>query len=325
MSTSFSGLATLGGHSMGTSWSVKVIASARCDLHHLHTGIQQQLNDVVAQMSTWESESDISRYNRAPAGQWQVLPDAFWHVLDCACEIARASQGAFDPTIGALVGLWGFGAQAEKRTGIPEAQRLDEAARCCGWQQLQRNYQTHAVLQPGGLQLDLSAIAKGFAVDAVSHWLRKQGITAALVDIGGELHGYGRKPDGSPWQVLVESAPDKVATETLPTRVLALDNLAVATSGDYWHHYEAQGNTYSHTLDPITRTPIPANNAAVTVLDSQAMRADAWATALTVMGPEKGLAFARAHHLAARFVQRDEQGFEEILSPAFAQYVGING
>jgi len=324
MPYSSSHLATLGGHTMGTSWSVKLITPVRCDLHRLHAGIQQHVDEVVAQMSTWEAQSDISRYNRAPAGYWQVLPDMFWQVLDCACDIAQASSGAFDPAIGALVALWGFGAQAEKRTDIPQAHHLNETARCCGWHHLQRNRQTQAVLQPGGLQLDLSAIAKGFAVDLVSRWLRAQNIAAALVEIGGELHGYGRKPDGQPWQVLVESSPDRLATAVSPARVLALDNLAVATSGDYWHHYTRQGNTYSHTLDPIKRTPIPANHAAVTVLDSQAMRADAWATALTVMGPEQGLDFARTHHLAARFVRRNGNELEEILSPAFAQHLGIN-
>jgi len=324
MASSFSDLATLGGHTMGTSWSVKLVTPARCDLRSLHDGIEQKLNEIVAQMSTWEVESDISRYNRTPAGQWQVLPDAFWHVLDCACAIAHASEGAFDPTIGPLVALWGFGAQAEKRSGIPHAQRLRETARYCGWQHLQRNYQKHAVLQPGRLQLDLSAIAKGFAVDAVSRWLRKQGIKAALVEVGGELHAYGHKPDGHAWQVLVESAPDRLSAADFPARVLALDNLAVATSGDHWHHYEYQGNTYSHTIDPIKHTPISANHAAVTVLDTQAMRADAWATALTVMGAERGLAFACTHSLAARFVRRSETGFEEFLSPAFAQHLGIS-
>jgi len=317
-------LATLGGHTMGTSWSVKLFMPAYCDLQRLHRGIEQQLNGVVAQMSTWETESDISRYNRTPAGHWQLLPDMFWQVLDCACDIAQASSGAFDPTIGALVALWGFGAQAQTPMRLPETKHLDETAKRCGWQRLQRHSQTQAVLQPGGLQLDLSAIAKGFAVDLVSRWLREQNIAAALVEVGGELHGYGRKPDGTPWQVLVESAPDEQAATSLPTRVLALDNLAVATSGNHWHCYEYQGRTYSHTVDPIKYTPVPAHSTAVTVLDTQAMRADAWATALMVMGTEQGLAFARANQLAVRFVQRNEHGFEEILSPAFAQYLALS-
>jgi len=317
-------LATLGGHTMGTSWSVKFIMPAYCDLQRLHRGIEQQLNGVVAQMSTWEVESDISRYNRAPAGHWQLLPDMFWQVLDCACDIAQTSSGAFDPTVGALVALWGFGAQAEKRMAPPEAKRLDETAKCCGWQQLQRNRSTQAVLQPGGLQLDLSAIAKGFAVDLVSRWLREQNIAAALVEVGGELHGYGRKPDGTSWQVLVESAPDEQAATSLPPRVLALDNLAVATSGNHWHCYEYQGHTYSHTVDPIKHAPVPAHSMAVTVLDTQAMRADAWATALMVMGVKQGLAFACTHQLAVRFVQRNEHGFEETISPAFAQHLALS-
>src|SRR5690606_5245882 len=199
----------------------------------------------------------------------------------------------------------------------PDATQLAEVAARCGWQRLQMDARAQAVLQPGGLQLDLSAIAKGYGVDLVSRWLRRVGIDAALVEVGGELHGYGRKPDGQPWRVLVESAPEEDADADYPPRVLALNDLAVATSGDRWHHYEHDGVSYSHTLDPRTRAPVTRAAAAVTVIDRKAMRADAWATALTVMGAEQGLAFARHHDLAARFVSRGNAGLEEAMTPAF--------
>ena len=313
-------IAALGGHTMGTTWSVKLVAPRSRDLHALHAGIQGELDRVVAQMSTWEPDSDISRYNRAAAGHWQPLPEDFWTVLSAAHDIARRSDGAFDPSIGPLVALWGFGAQARAQR-VPDAAERTAVARHCGWQKLQLDQPARAALQPGGLQLDLSAIAKGYGVDLVSHWLRRNGVEAALVEVGGELHGYGRKPDGQPWRVLVESAPEEDAGAEYPPRVLALDDLAIATSGDRWHHYDHNGVSYSHTLDPRTQAPVTRAAAAVTVIDRQTMHADAWATALTVLGTEQGLAFARAQGLAARFVSRDGSGLQEAMTPAFQQYL----
>lgn len=318
--SSQSDIATLGGHTMGTRWSVKLLVPRSRDLHPLHAGIQGELDRVVAQMSTWEAASDISRYNRAAAGSWHRLPDDFWNVLNTAYEIAQRSDGAFDPSIGPLVALWGFGAQAGAQR-VPDAAQRAEVAGRCGWHRLQLDAQAQAALQPGALQLDLSAIAKGYGVDLVSRWLRHNGVEAALVDVGGELLGYGRKPDGQPWRVLVESAPEEDAGADYPPRVLALDDLAIATSGDRWHHFERDGVSYSHTLDPRTQAPVTRAAAAVTVIDREAMRADAWATALTVMGATQGPEFASRHGLAARFVARGRNGLEETMTPAFQQHL----
>ena len=319
MSDSSFDLAALGGTTMGTTWSVRLVTGRNRDLHPLHTGIQTQLDTVVAQMSTWEPGADISRYNRAAPHSWHALPEAFAQVMRCALAVAAQSHGAFDPTVGPLVAAWGFGADAgPQRT--PDQAQLAAIAATCGWHKLHLRDDAH-LLQPGQLQLDLSAIAKGFGVDRVSQWLRGQGITAALVEVGGELHGYGRKPDDSAWRVLVESAPEEDADADWPPRVLALDDLAVATSGDRWHHYEIDGHSYSHTIDPRTGAPVTRAAAAVTVVAPSAMLADAWATALTVMGAQEGLAFATAHDLAARFVTRTPQGLHETLSPAFQRHL----
>ena len=307
-------IARLGGHTMGTTWQVTLVTAPSRDLHPLHAGIQAQLDTVVAQMSTWEAASNISRFNTAAAGTTLPLPEPFGHVLRAALDIAARSGGAFDPTVGPLVALWGFGAHAHAQRA-PDAETLTRTRVRCGWQRLVLD--AHQLTQPGGLELDLSAIAKGFAVDAVSTWLRTQDIRAALVEVGGELHGYGTKPDGQPWRVLVESDPEADAAAEHPPRVLALHDLAVATSGDRWHHYAADGVQYSHTLDPRTGAPVTRAAAAVTVVAADAMHADGWATALTVMGLEQGLAFASEHDLAARFVTRSTGGIEEHLSPAF--------
>lgn len=312
-------IASLGGHTMGTRWSARLVLPRHRDLHPLHAGIQAQLDEVVAQMSTWEPASDISRFNRAAAGSWHVLPEGFFQVLETALDVACRSDGAFDPSIGPLVALWGFGAHA-RQPRLPSPEALAAVAARCGWQRLQLRADSRQALQPGGLELDLSAIAKGFGVDQASRWLRAAGVTAALVEVGGELHGYGSKPAGQPWRVLVETGPDEDALEA-PPRVLALDGLAVATSGDRWHHHDIDGQRYSHTLDPRSARPVPHATAAVTVIAPTAMEADAWATVLTVMGAAEGLAFATTHDLAARFVSRGADGIVETLSPAFVRHL----
>ena len=315
-------IATLGGHSMGTTWSVRLCVAAGRDLRSFHDGINARLNEIIVQMSTWEASALISRFNCAPAGSGFQLPGEFADVLDCALQVARFSNGAFDPTIAPLVSLWGFGAHAQRQQR-PDAQQLQAARARCGWQRL--HWQRGQPLQqPGGLELDFSAIAKGYAVDHISAWLRHCGISAALVEVGGELHGYGHKPDGTPWRVLVETGPEEDAAGDWPARVLALDNLAVATSGDHYHHYADADGRVSHSLDPRTGQPVAMTTAAVTVVDASAMRADAWATALTVLGPQAGLALASAQGLAARFVSRHRDGPREHLSPAFSALLESN-
>jgi len=311
----------LGGATMGTTWSVKLVAPRQRDLHALHAGIQARLDDVVAQMSNWEATSDISRYNAADAGSWHALPEEFFTVLSCALDVAHASGGAFDPTVGPLVDGWGFGpAGASTERFSPDAARAQVQ-----WRRVVLDRNERRVLQPGGTRLDLCAIAKGFGVDAVAEYVRAQGIDAALVEVGGELFGFGRKPGGAPWRVIVEGwqGDEDDATES---RVLAIDGMAVATSGDRWHRREHQGRNISHTLDPRSGHPVTNAPVAVTVAANDAMRADAWATALTVLGTHEGMEVARALGLAARFVDvRETAGVarvvEEHMTPAFAALI----
>ncbi len=315
------GLATLGGETMGTRWSARVAVRASFDLHAAHAIVQGALDQVVAQMSTWEADSDISRYRRAAPGSWHALPDAFARVLDAAMDVAAASDGAFDPTLGPLVELWGFGHGGHPRQVPPPALLAATRART-GWRRVQRRAGGRELLQPGGLALDLSAIAKGFGADVAAEGLRAAGVTAALVEVGGEIRAYGRKPDGSAWQVLVEAEPDlDTPLAELPPRVLVLDDAAVATSGDRWHHFDHDGVRYSHSFDPRTGTPVTQAVAAVTVVAADAMHADAWATALTVMGPDAGLRFAEARGLAARLVVRTPDGPRETMTPAFRRHL----
>lgn len=316
-------VATLGGATMGTTWSVKAACAPRADLHALHGIVQSALDTVVAQMSPWRDDSDISRYNRSAASSVHGLPAEFHAVLRCALEIAEASDGAYDPTLGALVDAWGFG-PAQRPRRVPDAATRDAACAGVGWRRLRLEHDPPRLSQPGRVVLDLSAIAKGYGADLVATRLRAYGIASALVEVGGELYGYGSKPDGEPWRVLVEAAAEDgdaaTAAETedrAHVHVVALDGLAVATSGDRWHAFEQDNERHSHTFDPRTGRPVRHAPAGVTVIADSAMRADAWATALTVMGAEAGHAFAMRHGLAARFLLRDHDGLRERLTPRF--------
>lgn len=305
----------LGGETMGTTWSVKLVAP-RHSLHVLHDAIQAELDRLVDQMSTWLPDSDLSRFNRAPAGSRIALPEALLEVLCCALEIADASDGAFDPTVGPSVDLWGFGPNG-RGIGVPSEADIEAVRARIGWRRLALRADTREALQPGGLHIDLSAIAKGYAADRIAADLKRRGIDNALVEVGGELYGYGRKPDGTPWRVLVETDPERDSGEP---QVLRLSEKAVATSGDRWHRYADGDAEYAHTIDPRTARPAAHAPVAVTVVADDAMRADAWATALTAMGAEAGLVFARERGLAARFVvagapATTTAGFEAYLDP----------
>ena len=299
------------GRSMGTTWSVRVVGAGSLSREGLQRLIQGTLDEVVAQMSSWEPDSDLGRFNRAAPGTWHPLPDSFHAVLACARDVARQSDGAFDPTAGALVDAWGFGPVA--RAGVPDAARLAALRTRLGWRRLDLDPARRALLQPGGLALDLSAIAKGFGVDLVARRLQASGFESHLVEVGGELRGSGIKPDGQPWWVRLEHPAGDAADETL----VALHGLAAATSGDYRRFFEHDGRRYSHTIAPHDGQPIGHGLASVTVLHAHCMLADAWSTALTVLGPEAGPALANRLGLAARFLVRDGAGFVERRSAAF--------
>jgi len=300
----------LGGETMGTTWSVKLVAPPTAKADALKAMAQRELDGVVAEMSPWEPLSDLSRFNRAAAGTWTALPPAFAEVLRCALEIAERTDGAFDPTLGALVDLWGFGPRPFSGAP-PQARDIAKAREPAGWRRV--TLDGDSLFQPGGLRLDLNGIAKGFAVDRVAAALDRAGARSYLVEVGGELRGTGAKPDGQPWWVELERPP--TANDGLRTLV-ALHGLSAATSGDYRRFFEHDGRRYAHTLDPATAAPVDHATVSVTVLDKTCMRADAWATALTVMRPDAALAFATAHGLAAMILANGPAGLEERLSPA---------
>lgn len=293
------------GRSMGTSWSVRLVAAPTMATSYLQQRLQQQLDAVVAEMSHWENDSNLGRYNRAAAGSWHHLPPAFFDVLSFALDVARASGGACDPCAGTLVNLWGFGPHGRFDQPDFMAPTADAIAAARAGLAVARRHMVlepapaRRALQPGGIELDLSAVAKGYGVDRLAYYLKSQGIAHFVVEVGGELRGAGVKPDGQPWWVALEQV-DPGSDEL----VLALHGLAVATSGDYRRYFERAGVRYAHTIDPRSGMPIANGLASVTVLHAQCMAADAWSTALTVLGRVEGLALAERQGLAARFVER---------------------
>jgi len=306
------------GASMGTTWSARVALAPADRDDDLQAALQAELDAVVVQMSHWDEDSLLSRYNRAPAGTWVDLPAQFFDVMNYALWARDASGGAYDPAAGSLVTLWGFGPvrrynhagfYAPDATAVARVQAQRAAA------PLTLDRERRRLLQPGGAVLDLSSVAKGYAVDRLAFRLAQRGLRHYLVEVGGELRGAGVKPDGQPWWVEIEGVPD-AATPAAPA-VVALHGLAIATSGDYRQYFQQAARRVSHTLDPRTGWPLANDVASVTVLAPSCMAADALSTALTVLGPGDGLAFAQRHGLAARFLVRGAGGLEELQSPAW--------
>lgn len=286
---------------MGTTWSLRFDNPHMLPLAQVREAIEAALARVIAQMSHWEPDSLISRFNTAPAGSRHGLPPEFAQVMQCALAWAQASGGAIDPTVGALVARWGFGPAASHDHALPSPDALAAIHSKVGWQRLTFDTTDHTLLQPGGVQLDLSGIAKGFAVDHGVDALRALGLTDLLLEIGGELRGIGHRPGGTPWQVQVD-------TEMPTPQRIALSDMAVATSGDRWHRRSLEGRSWSHTIDPRDGEPVAHALASVTVLHPQCMQADALATVLTVLGPDEGRAFAQRHGIAALFISRAADG-----------------
>ncbi len=290
----------LNGPTMGTRWSALFFAEPGFDARTVQAALQSAVDEVDAQMSTWNAGSDLIRLNAAPVGEWVAVPGRLAEVLRLGLEIGRASGGAFDIGMGDAVTAWGFGPEAAASTGIRAAMNVPRRP-------------AHEVLQTDGIQarksapvaLDLNGIAKGYGADRLAETLRDHGIAAALVGIDGEMRATGLRLDGEAWSIAVE-APD--ADRRTPHSILGLHDAAVATSGDYRHWVEVQGRRLSHTMDPKRGAPLVASPASVTVVARTCAEADAWATALMVLGPEKGVRFAEEHGLDALFLLRNDDG-----------------
>lgn len=309
------------GSAMGTSWHVTVVAPPESVREGtLEQALAREIAAVEQSMSTWISDSDLSGFNRYAGTGWQPVAPSFCEFVAAALAISEETGGAFDPTAGALVNLWGFG-PGEMRFEPPDEAELDAARALSGYEKLEADCSRPALRKAeGGLYVDLSAIAKGHAVDRVADILDARSVGNYLVEIGGELRVRGNNPAGGPWRIAIE-LPDPAGRGV--QRVVRLTDSAVATSGDYRNFFEYDGRRYSHTIDPRTGRPVEHEAAAVTVVTMSAARADALATALLVLGPDAGLAFAERADVAALFLLRAGDAVVERASSRFRKEVEL--
>ena len=295
----------LNGPTMGTRWSALFHTAPGLDPAPFRAALQAATDEVDAQMSTWKPDSDLMRINAAPPEVWVFVPARLMEVLDSALEIGRASGGAFDIGVGDAVNAWGFGSAVASGDAIGAA--LNKPRRPAH-EALELDVAGRRVRKHAPLTLDLSGIAKGYGVDRLAEVARDCGVTDALVAIDGELLGLGLQPDGKAWTVAIER-PDTMARA--PHAIIALQDAAVATSGDYRRWVDVGYRRLSHTVDPVRGAPLAASPASVTVVAATCMAADAWATALMVRGSAEGADLARRHGLDALFLDRVGDGFRE--------------
>ncbi|WP_447726641.1 FAD:protein FMN transferase [Sphingomonas koreensis] len=289
---------TFGGETMGTTWSAKIVAPPP----GVQAAIEAVLANIIAQMSHWEPTSQLSRINNAAPGTWHRIGPEFAQVMAIALDIAQRSGGAFDPAMGVAVDLWGFGPPGP-RIGLPTEAEIEAARALCGYDAIDFDPLLLRLRLTRPVRLDLSGIAKGYAVDAVAARLRALGCLDFLVEIGGELLGEGIQPDGQPWWVDVETPP---GVDAAPLRI-ALHGMAVATSGDYRRNFTVHDTIYAHTLDPRTGRPVTDGAASVTVLRGSCAQADAWASALTALEPDESMALKAHERIIVRSLMRHRE------------------
>lgn len=306
---------------MGTTYTVKVVAPKMTEPERTatHAAIRAALDDVDQRMSTYKPDSELSRFNRHQPGEPFTFSADVIGVFLLAQEVSEASGGAFDVTVGPFVNAWGFGPVKQARP--PTDAEIAAVRPSVGYRLLAIDAAagTIAKARPG-VYADLSAIAKGYGVDQVARVLDARGIERYMVEVGGEVRVKGKNAAGVPWQVGIER-PDEAARRV--QLVVPMTNLSMATSGDYRNYFEKDGRRFSHEIDPTTGHPIRHRLASVTVLAPECALADAYATALLVLGPERGYALALERGLAAYFIERrPEGGFAERQTAAFAALTG---
>ncbi len=306
------------GGTMGTTYSVKVetVPLSTEKQNEIASIIQAALDDVDGRMSTYDTASELSHFNAHHSTTPFPVSESVYEVFALAKRISGITGGAFDITVGPLVNLWGFGPIATTGS-MPDASVVARLRAFVGWDKivLDGDGRTLTKLHPETVA-DLSAIAKGYAVDRVADELVAEGMSTFLIEVGGELKARGTKHSGDRWRVAIEE-PDTAARRVF--RAVELENAAIATSGDYRNFDERDGVMYSHIIDPRTGRPNPYRGSLVSVIDGSAAVADAWATALTVLGPEHGWELAEREGIAAFFVTRADTGYDSVVTTAFRE------
>lgn len=318
--------AQFSGRTMGTSYHVTVAGAdddaARAQVQAVIDGV---LHEAEQHLSTYNEQAEISRFNRSRTDDWQDVSPTLFAVAQEARAVSELTNGAFDITVTPLLELWDFSvsqpalAAAREPFDPPAIETIERVRRQTGYAQLELRRSPREAMRKTdpALQLTVDGIAPGYAVDRIATELRALGHDDFIVEIGGEVRAQGQRPAGGPWRIAVE-VPQSLGQE--PLAGIRLRDAAVSTSGDYRdQRTDRTGQRYSHTVDPRTGRPVQGRLTSVTVIDASAARADAYATALMVMGTEAGLAWARQQRVPALFVERtDAVGEWRIVeSPAF--------
>lgn len=305
----------LHGSTMGTTYHVKLVfaeAHSNAQVMEFKAKIQRSLDKIDELMSTYKPDSEISRFNRLKVGGGLTVSPETNEVITSAQKITSLSAGLFDVTVGPLIELWGFGSKTGKL--IPPTQsQIDIIAQSIGSDHFELINGNLKKLKPS--QMDLSAIAKGYAVDQVAVMLDKLGAPNYLIEVGGEIRAKGLNQYGKVWVLGIEQ-PDFLGRKAYTS--LNLKNASMATSGDYRNFFEYEGKRYSHTINPKTFYPVQHQLSSVTVVSDSCMISDALATALMIMGEEKGYEFAVQNKIMAFFIFRVSEGFRSKSTPSFA-------
>ena len=312
--------AKLEGRTMGTTYHAVVgYDGERFNDVQVKSVIDQRLSEINSLMSTYDPKSELSTFNQSESTDWFEVSPETAKVVSAALIVAKNSDGAYDPTVGPLVNLWGFGPDG-RRKEPPGQDEIDEALSRIGYHQVEARLDPPAIRKSNPrVYLDLSSIAKGYASDAVIEALadgdQGVGCTYAMVEVGGEIATLAAHPDGRPWQLAIDRPDENYVMENHVVPVSNGD--ALATSGDYRNFFESEGKRYSHTIDTKTGRPTESHLATVTVRTPTCMEADALATALMAMGADKGFAWASEQNIAALLVERTDEGFSEQATPAW--------
>ncbi len=309
----------LTGATMGTSYSITLVADEPfSDTDSLQREIDEVLQQLNRQMSTYIVDSEINTLKASPVNQWVPVSKPVAEVLGISLRVSDWSQGAFDVTLRPLIDLWGFGPK-QTDDQIPEQSEIDRIRQQLGYQFIQLDDQNLKVLRSAAVDMDFSAVAKGYGVDVIASLLEQNDFSNYLVEIGGEIRVKGHNPKRQSWRVAVERPQVGLAQRIY--KAIPLTDNAIATSGDYRNFFEQNGQRYSHTIDPRTGRPIVHNLASVTVIHSSAAMADALATAFNVMGAEQARLLANSKDIAAFFIIKQGDGFMELSSEAFKPYL----
>lgn len=313
-------LLAIDGYTMGSTWSARFAGPAGTDVGAVQARLEQQLADIDLASSGYRPDSSLARLNAAPVGEWVDIPAHLAAILRFGLELWRESGGAFDMTVKPLVALWGFGAAAPRDT-LPSAAEIADARARIGSDKLEISPDGHRARRLADIAVDVDGVAPGYAAGVLSAWLSANGFPDHLVEIGGEMHASGLRPDGQGWRVGIER-PELVRGNI--EKVVSVTDLALTTAGDYRDYFEVDGQRYPHILDPVTGRPVAHNLASVTVLAPGRLSADGYATAIMVLGPDRGMAFAERHGLAVYMLLREGDDVIPRYNESFRPYLAGN-